>query len=277
MKLLPIMVAGVSFLPLRRAEHAVVAEDIASLLGITEEVATDVLGRGVIHRVIASGCHAKTVRHIHSTAAASDQFGLDESQITDLAISFTLCSMASALQKVPQECEPWDTTYTTHPGEDSAVRHPKEKERRRGRCLAVLHRSPQDWATFNTYFSDSTQLWLALTHQRHIELAQELYTNATQEKIALLQLLHRKAEASFATDAERDRRVEEQLTVSSAASKCSVAKACLSTNPSHSHNWSFRNWRTWSSASTLRKQNSTILWNPSRRVNASFGTKRHNT
>ncbi|CAK9785591.1 unnamed protein product [Cutaneotrichosporon oleaginosum] len=44
------------------------------------------------------------------------------------------------------------------------------------------------------------------------ELAQELYTNATQEKIALLQLLHRKAEASFATDAERDRRVEEQLT-----------------------------------------------------------------
>ncbi|BEI89611.1 uncharacterized protein CcaverHIS019_0209730 [Cutaneotrichosporon cavernicola] len=56
-----------------------------------------------------------------------------------------------------------------------------------------------------------SQLWFALTHQRHIELAQELYTNATREKIALLQFLHRNADATHESDIERSRKVEEQL------------------------------------------------------------------
>ncbi|BEI97383.1 hypothetical protein CcaverHIS631_0209720 [Cutaneotrichosporon cavernicola] len=85
-----------------------------------------------------------------------------------------------------------------------------EKEKSRSLCLSTLHRSPQDWATYNTYFSDSS-VALAVRADRHIELAQELYTNATREKIALLQFLHRNADATHESDIERSRKVEEQL------------------------------------------------------------------
>lgn len=75
--------------------------------------------------------------------------------LTLVAISFTLCAMASALQKAPEECAPWVA------GNERAAKWFKQtatrSEVQRAKCLSALHRSPQDWTTYNAYFSDASK------------------------------------------------------------------------------------------------------------------------
>ncbi|WWD21705.1 hypothetical protein CI109_106192 [Kwoniella shandongensis] len=64
---------------------------------------------------------------------------------------------------------------------------PTRLEDHQATCLG-----PQDWSSYNGYLSDATQLCHALNGRRQAEEARQLYTNATMEKIALLQLLKKR-------------------------------------------------------------------------------------
>ncbi|RSH92395.1 hypothetical protein EHS25_008810 [Saitozyma podzolica] len=163
-------------------------KDIADLDLATSEL--QVFGDPDAYRSVErSGCHSKIAERLREGCAKSlvrSVSGMEEAESRGIAISLTLCSMLSALQPIPDECRPWsDSSHEARP---------------KGLAGWALHRSPQDWSSYNGYLSDATQLCFALQGRRQAELAQQIYVNATREKIELLRVLKQEASNRRAQD-----------------------------------------------------------------------------
>lgn len=99
---------------------------------------------------------------------------------TTVAIALTLCSMQSALQVVPSDCLPWATGAEVEEGSKGEGWWAKIRATRgspegaqRALCLgsaaafpneekeltspSALHRSPQDWTSYNAFLSDASE------------------------------------------------------------------------------------------------------------------------
>ncbi|KAK1921771.1 hypothetical protein DB88DRAFT_499159 [Papiliotrema laurentii] len=124
-------------------------------------------------------CHT-SIASLVSVQCGRGGDGMDEKDRSALSIAFTICSMFSASQPVPHECSFWASIPTKPP--EALSPDPRD-------CLAVLHRSPQDWSTYQGFLRDATQLCLALDGQRQADIAKDTYINATREKLHLLALL----------------------------------------------------------------------------------------
>lgn len=99
-------------------------------------------------------------------------------------------------------------------------------------CYRAIHRSPQDWNSYNTFLSDASeigytieqtqnenspvtaQLCHALQGQQEVARARELYANATMEKIALLRHLKKKDQDRLQHESKLEEYIEHQHTVS---------------------------------------------------------------
>lgn len=99
-------------------------------------------------------------------------------------------------------------------------------------CCRAIHRSPQDWNSYNTFLSDAgelgyptnqtknknssaaAQLCHVLRGQQEIAQARELYTNATMEKIALLKHLKDRDQDRLQRETKLKEYIEHQYTVS---------------------------------------------------------------
>lgn len=99
-------------------------------------------------------------------------------------------------------------------------------------CCRAIHRSPQDWNSYNTFLSDAgefgypanqtknknssvaAQLCHVLRGQQEIAQARELYTNATMEKIAFLKHLKDRDQDRLQREAKLEEYLEHQYTVS---------------------------------------------------------------
>ncbi|KAK4685594.1 hypothetical protein P7C73_g4553, partial [Tremellales sp. Uapishka_1] len=168
---------------------------------------------------IRSGSRAADCQHSVATrlreGCRADAGGLAEESRSGFAISLTLCSMRSALQPLPSECSPWSPFSSTGlVPKKWQWRKEKENVEQRAKCLGALHRSPQDWSSYNGYLSDASgcaviearevliDILLSKTMLRNersepsckTEMARQTYLNATLEKIALINLLRRNEE-----------------------------------------------------------------------------------
>ncbi|WVF69565.1 hypothetical protein IAT40_004343 [Kwoniella sp. CBS 6097] len=188
--------------------------------GLTTEEVQAVFGTGAINslnRALShSECHSNISHRIHLSCGGYN--GAEASAMTEqdkkgLAISLTLCSIESALQTIPTECQAWsphaELSEDGRPARQGWFRQqaPGEEPDQQAKCLGALHRSAQDWSSYNVYLSDATQLCHVLESRRQAELAQMRYMNATQEKLAFIDLLKRREEQQ----AERSHREAELL------------------------------------------------------------------
>ncbi|OCF58566.1 hypothetical protein L486_03053 [Kwoniella mangroviensis CBS 10435] len=166
-----------------------------------------------------SECHADiavALKHSCKQGSEGGESGLTELRKRDIAISFTICSMQSALQHVPVECSSWnpanynvgtDESDQMYPGTDdgsSDVEHLQEKQTS---CLGAIHRSPQEWSSYNAFLSDSTQLCHVLEARKQADIAHSRYVNATMEKIAFLDHMKKREMVQLS----RERKLESEL------------------------------------------------------------------
>nr|XP_031860753.1 uncharacterized protein CI109_003797 [Kwoniella shandongensis]KAA5527825.1 hypothetical protein CI109_003797 [Kwoniella shandongensis] len=189
--------------------HAAVApllheDTVPRSLDLTDAELRRVLGDTSVYRSLSrSHCHSS----ITSAACLSEPDTQEPSEVDKrgLAISLTLCSMQSALQVLPTECQPWfPLASESTPSKVRSRRfwsQPTRLEDHQATCLG-----PQDWSSYNGYLSDASTYWTNASHaesllaqlchalngRRQAEEARQLYTNATMEKIALLQLLKKR-------------------------------------------------------------------------------------
>ncbi|KAG7566966.1 hypothetical protein FFLO_01225 [Filobasidium floriforme] len=187
-------------------------------------------------------CHKQIRQRIHLACSAdagrkSGVSGWDEAERAGVAIALTLCSIQSALQSPPVECEPW-SPYSSNPG-PSEVHYTRSSRRgetvasynelddrygrqgfpvddgegraMRGRCLEALHRSPQDWSSYNGYLADATKQCHALKGQQTLDIAKEIYRNSTMEKLALLQMLKTHELARRDTESSVEARLSDRI------------------------------------------------------------------
>ncbi|KAK8847617.1 hypothetical protein IAR55_005476 [Kwoniella newhampshirensis] len=102
--------------------------------------------------------------------------------------------MQSASQVLPHECLLWSPQTMSSSGSNEEKSWDAVEEQK-SLCL-----SPQDWA----------QLCHALNGQQQTDLARQLYTNATVEKIALLQVMKQREEAQADRDVKFMTKMEER-------------------------------------------------------------------
>ncbi|WVQ69507.1 uncharacterized protein L199_007727 [Kwoniella botswanensis] len=163
-----------------------------------------------------SECHADiavALKHSCKQGLDGGESGLTELRKRDIAISFTICSMQSALQHVPVECSSWNPTNydggtggsdQMYPGTDDGSSDAKLLQEKQTSCLGALHRSPQEWSAYNAFLSDSTQLCHVLQARKQ---AVDRYVNATMEKIAFLDLMKKREMVQLS----RERKLESEL------------------------------------------------------------------
>ncbi|KAF8952961.1 hypothetical protein BDZ97DRAFT_1874919 [Flammula alnicola] len=122
-------------------------------------------------------CFKKAAKliHIHCT-----ELGMDEDARVKAAISMTLCEVATAKHhSLPLECRPFslDDTYT------------RKDISRKCKANASLARSAQFWSSYSGYLREVPQLCHAFRRWNEIDLARDIYYNATVEKIALIRFV----------------------------------------------------------------------------------------
>ncbi|WWC86675.1 uncharacterized protein L201_001552 [Kwoniella dendrophila CBS 6074] len=185
-----------------------------------EEAALSTLSRSLTR----SQCHANIAKTLkHSCQGAVDDVGnrLSEHNKRGLAISFTICSMQSALQKIPSECSQWNPFSSDGLNQNenyslgSDLPEHNDLQEQQASCLSALHRSPQEWSAYNVYLSDTTQLCHALEARKQADLAHTRYVEANVEKVALLKLMKERESAQLA----RERNLSKDWENSSAALK----------------------------------------------------------
>ncbi|XAO24566.1 hypothetical protein I312_103370 [Cryptococcus bacillisporus CA1280] len=200
--------------------------DLADL-GLSRDELVRILGNDPsLHRsVTRSECHSQITAHLPLSCGREDDGGkVSESNRRAIAISFTLCSMQSALQPLPNECLPWwqlSEPPVRKPSRIISVWHPTSpgENDHQALCLGAIHRSPQDWNSYNTFLSDAAQLCHVLRGQQEIAQARELYTNATMEKIALLKHLKDKDQDRLQRETKLEEYIEHQYTELQATSR----------------------------------------------------------
>ncbi|EIW71032.1 hypothetical protein TREMEDRAFT_59976 [Tremella mesenterica DSM 1558] len=172
-----------------------------SHLGLTPQQQREVFGNlDIISSMTETDCHTSISLRLSSscTTERDGMVGLHEDDRKSVAISLTLCAISSALLPIPTECSAW----YGQPGMETArtksiTRWMKGdgEGRNLAKCLGALHRSPQDWTTYNGYLREATQLCHAISGKREAEIARQTYVNATLEKIALLNLMKQNEES----------------------------------------------------------------------------------
>ncbi|CAD6570729.1 MAG: hypothetical protein TREMPRED_005980 [Tremellales sp. Tagirdzhanova-0007] len=181
-------------------------------LGLDKKDVDSIFGDLTMRRINRSDCHSKVASRLQAICGGGENNAADvigESDKSAIAISLTICSMASALQPTPTECFPWSPPELAVPGHVAVTKtwswnriaaDERLKEAQRTKCLGALHRSPQDWSSYNGYLSDATQLCFAFGGKRQAEIAQRTYVNATMEKIALINFLMRNEQSRRAQE-----------------------------------------------------------------------------
>ncbi|WVQ98283.1 hypothetical protein IAU59_005406 [Kwoniella sp. CBS 9459] len=187
-----------------------ILSETAERFGLTTEEVRAVFGAdpmtSVTRALSQTECHSGIAHRIQLSCGSyggQGVSGMTEQDKKSLAISLTLCSIQSALQSIPTECLPW-SPHSEALGDRQPVRQgwfrqhtPREEPRQQALCLGA-----QDWSSYNVFLSDATQLCHVLESRKQAELAQMRYMNATQEKLAFIDLLKRRE----GQEAERNQR-----------------------------------------------------------------------
>ncbi|WVO14785.1 hypothetical protein L204_102423 [Cryptococcus depauperatus] len=159
-----------------------------------EDLKTFIGDESLYRSLTSSDCHSDIASRLGHLCYGTEDRQITEHDRRGIAISFTLCSMQSALQPAPNECLPWsqhieqqrlsqNTGSIVWPSSEHNSSH------QQSRCLGAIHRSPQEWTSYNAFLRDATQLCHVLQGERQTALAKELYVNATKEKLVLLRHL----------------------------------------------------------------------------------------
>ncbi|PPQ92129.1 hypothetical protein CVT25_007960 [Psilocybe cyanescens] len=97
------------------------------------------------------------------------------------AISMTLCEIATAKHhSYPMECHQYSV---------NGANAPKISSQSQGGCVDALARSAQFWSSYSGYLREVPQLCHAFRRWNDIDLARNIYYNATIEKIALVRFI----------------------------------------------------------------------------------------
>lgn len=214
-------------------ENRTLMEDSADL-GLSQDEFVRMLGDhpSLRRSVTRSECHSHIAARLPLSCGSEEHEGqVSESNRRAIAISFTLCSMQSALQPVPNECLPWWQLSEPPVKKPSRIMSvwsntPPGESDRQALCLGAIHRSPQDWNSYNTFLSDATQLCHVLQGQQEIAQARELYANATMEKIALLKYLKKKDQDRLQRELKLEEYIEHQSTELQATSRELKTASC---------------------------------------------------
>ncbi|KZT10389.1 uncharacterized protein LAESUDRAFT_423435 [Laetiporus sulphureus 93-53] len=106
------------------------------------------------------------------------ELDMDEDERVKAAISMTLCELGTAQHhSAPLECADFDP--------NSRYADPRIHSSRA--CVEALSRSAQYWSSYSGYLREVSQLCYAFRRWNDIDLARDLYKNATLENLALLQ------------------------------------------------------------------------------------------
>ncbi|OXG12580.1 hypothetical protein C366_05391 [Cryptococcus neoformans Tu401-1] len=217
------LVPGRAIMP---SENHTLMKDLADL-GLSHDEWVRILGKhpSLRRSVTRSECHSHIAARLPISCGSEEDDGqVSESNRRAVAISFTLCSMQSALQPIPSECLPWWKSSEPPVKKISRIisvwsNTPPGESDRQALCLGTIHRSPQDWNSYNTFLSDATQLCHALQGQQEVARARELYANATMEKIALLRHLRKKDQDRLQHESKLEEYIEHQHTELQATSR----------------------------------------------------------
>ncbi|EAL18429.1 hypothetical protein CNBJ0710 [Cryptococcus deneoformans B-3501A] len=226
-------------------ENRTLMEDSADL-GLSQDEFVPSLRRSVTR----SECHSHIAARLPLSCGSEEHEGqVSESNRRAIAISFTLCSMQSALQPVPNECLPWWQLSEPPVKKPSRIMSvwsntPPGESDRQALCLGQVFLCPQDWNSYNTFLSDASeigytakqtqsesspvtaQLCHVLQGQQEIAQARELYANATMEKIALLKYLKKKDQDRLQRELKLEEYIEHQSTELQATSRELKTASC---------------------------------------------------
>ncbi|KAF9475726.1 hypothetical protein BDN70DRAFT_223506 [Pholiota conissans] len=109
---------------------------------------------------------------------------MDEDARVEAAITMTLCEVATAKHhSFPLECSPYLYDASSQSGRASV------SSKVQGECVDSLARSAQFWSSYSGYLREVPQLCYAFRRWNDIDLAKDIYHNATVEKIALIRFL----------------------------------------------------------------------------------------
>ncbi|KAF8882190.1 hypothetical protein CPB84DRAFT_1648017, partial [Gymnopilus junonius] len=126
-------------------------------------------------------CFKKAAATIRSRCTDLD---MDEEARVTAAISMTLCEVATAKHySLPLECLP----YSHDNAHIKTKRHMSLQSL--GECVDSLARSAQFWSSYSGYLREVPQLCHAFRRWHDIDLARDIYHNATVEKLALVRFL----------------------------------------------------------------------------------------
>ncbi|KAF8804734.1 hypothetical protein BYT27DRAFT_7107523, partial [Phlegmacium glaucopus] len=124
-------------------------------------------------------CFRKVANTISRHCADLD---MDEDARVNAAISMTLCEIATAKHySLPLECRPFSL--------DDMQGKKSMSHQTQGECVDSLARSAQFWSSYSGYLREVPQLCHAFRRWNDIDLARDIYHNATIEKIALIRFI----------------------------------------------------------------------------------------
>ncbi|PBK70947.1 hypothetical protein ARMSODRAFT_884180 [Armillaria solidipes] len=116
---------------------------------------------------------------------------MDEDERVSAAISMTLCELATAKHlSPPLECAPFSSENTPL--------YSQKHDDTQGKCVEALSRSAQFWSSYSGYLREVPQLCFSFRRWHDIDTARDIYSNITQEKIALLRYLSQRQHAEQA-------------------------------------------------------------------------------
>ncbi|KAK0232420.1 hypothetical protein EDD85DRAFT_775123, partial [Armillaria nabsnona] len=116
---------------------------------------------------------------------------MDEDERVSAAISMTLCELATAKHlSPPLECAPFSSENTSL--------YSQKHDDTQGKCVEALSRSAQFWSSYSGYLREVPQLCFSFRRWHDIDTARDIYSNITQEKIALLRYLSQRQHAEQA-------------------------------------------------------------------------------
>ncbi|WVR04817.1 hypothetical protein IAU60_001829 [Kwoniella sp. DSM 27419] len=166
-------------------------------------------------------CHTSLAIELTGSCKGDQTSGMTETEKQSLAISLTLCSIQSALQPVPRECDPWlPQVSPSHFEKASASTERTTGQRNVQPCLSM-----QDWNSYNIYLSDATQLCHALEAKKQAALDRSRFVKVANEQLHLLETLRVREERQLARDqsmAEGFARQEENQRETASAVKQAV-------------------------------------------------------
>ncbi|KDQ22249.1 hypothetical protein PLEOSDRAFT_1109370 [Pleurotus ostreatus PC15] len=121
--------------------------------------------------------------------ASCSQLDMLEDERVKAAIMMTLCELSTARHhSLPMECSAFAPT------QDLGRFTGKHREQSQGSCVDALSRSAQSWSSYSGYLRDVPQLCSTFSKWNDIDLAREIYRNATLLKIKLIRSLNTREE-----------------------------------------------------------------------------------